>query len=131
MTPARAAAILARMDITVRRAEPQDFEGIWRNFSDESAYGGTLQLPYPSREAWRKRLAEPAAGHYILVACSGEQIVGNAGLHPAGGSPRRAHAMAIGMSEPKIPIPCQIVTLTAAPPRRPTFRIAKNAARSP
>ena len=50
------------MDITVRRAEPGDFEAVWRNFSDESAYSGTLQLPHPSREAWRKRLAEPADG---------------------------------------------------------------------
>ena len=100
MTPAPAVAILARMDITVRRAEPGDFEGIWRTFSDESAFGGTLQLPFPSRESWRKRLAEPAEGHYILVACAGEEIVGNAGLHPAGTSPRRAHAMALGMGVP-------------------------------
>ena len=100
MTPGRRASILARMDITVRRAEPGDFEGIWRAFTDESAYSGTLQLPLPSRESWRKRLAEPAEGHYILVACAGEEIVGNAGLHPAGTSPRRAHAMALGMGVP-------------------------------
>lgn len=100
MTPGPAIAILARMDITVRRAEPGDFEGFWRNFSDESAYSGTLQLPHPSREAWRKRLAEPADGHYVFVACAGEEIVGNAGLHPAGSSPRRAHAMAVGMAVP-------------------------------
>jgi putative acetyltransferase len=88
------------MDLTVRRAEPGDFEGIWRTFTDESAYSGTLQLPHPSREAWRKRLAEPAEGHYVFVACAGEEVVGHAGLHPAGPSPRRAHAMAAGMAVP-------------------------------
>jgi L-phenylalanine/L-methionine N-acetyltransferase len=88
------------MEITVRRAEPGDFEGIWRNFSDASAYSGTLQLPHPSRESWRKRLAEPVDGHYVFVACSGDEIVGNAGLHPASTSPRRAHAMTLGMSVP-------------------------------
>lgn len=88
------------MDITVRRAEPGDFEGIWRNFSDESAYSGTLQLPMPSRELWRKRLAEPAEGHYTFVACVGEEIAGHAGLHPGGNSPRRAHAMSVGLAVP-------------------------------
>ena len=88
------------MDIKVRRAEPADFEAFWRIFQDESAYSGTLQAPYPSREAWRKRLAEPAEGHYVFVACAGEEVVGNAGLHPLGASPRRAHAMMVGMSVP-------------------------------
>ena len=30
------------MNIIVRRAEPSDYEGVWRNFTDESAYSGTL-----------------------------------------------------------------------------------------
>ncbi len=88
------------MDIQVRRAEPEDYEAVWRNFTDESAYTGTLQLPFPSRENWRKRLAEPADGHVILVACVDGQVVGNAGLHPAGNSPRRAHALALGVTVP-------------------------------
>jgi putative acetyltransferase len=84
--------------IAVRRAEPGDFEGIWRTFLEEPAYAGTLQLPHPSKEVWRKRLAEVAEGHYILVACAGDDIVGHAGLHPTGTSPRRAHAMHLGMT---------------------------------
>ena len=86
------------MDITVRRAEPEDFDGIRRVFTDESAYTGTLQLPMPTRELWRKRLAETAEGHYLFVACAGEEIVGNAGLHPVAQSPRRAHALSIGLA---------------------------------
>jgi putative acetyltransferase len=85
------------MEIVVRRAEPDDFEGVWRTYQGESVYSGTLQLPYPSRETWRKRIAEPPEGDYILVACVDGEIVGNAGLHSAGKSPRRAHAMLIGM----------------------------------
>ena len=84
--------------ITIRRAEPDDFEGVWRTYQDESAYSGTLQLPFPSREVWRKRLAEPAEGDFLLLACAGEDIVGNAGLHTIGKSPRRAHAMHLGMT---------------------------------
>ncbi len=88
------------MDITVRRAEPGDFEGIWRIFTDESAYSGTLQLPMPSREHWRKRLAEPVEGHYHFVACAGDEVVGSAGLHLAAQTPRRAHALGLGIAVP-------------------------------
>lgn len=67
---------------------------------DESAYSGTLQVPFASREAWRKRMAEPVEGEFFLVACMGDEIVGNAGLHASGKSPRRSHAMNIGMAVP-------------------------------
>ena len=86
------------MNIVVRRAEPEDCEAIWRTFQDESAYSGTLQTPFPSREAWRKRLAEMPEGDFMLVALVDGQVVGNAGLHSAGKSPRRAHAMHLGMA---------------------------------
>jgi putative acetyltransferase len=89
----------AAMPFTVRRAEPADYEGIWRNFSDESAYSGTLQLPFPSKEGWRERLAKVEEGNTLLVACEGDTIVGNAGLHGFP-RPRRAHAASIGMSVP-------------------------------
>lgn len=88
------------MDITVRRAEPGDFEGFCRIYSDESAQSGTLQLPMPTREHWRKRLSETPEGHYIFVACAGDEIVGNAGLHPTAPTPRRAHALILGIAVP-------------------------------
>jgi len=86
------------MNVVVRRAEPEDCEAIWRTFQDESAYSGTLQTPFPSREVWRKRIAEMPEGDFMLVALVDGQIVGNAGLHSAGKSPRRAHAMHLGMT---------------------------------
>jgi putative acetyltransferase len=88
------------MDISIRRAEPGDFEALARQLEDPSAYGGTLQLPYPSRELWRKRLAEPVDGEFLLVACVGDDLVGNAGLHYPSKRVRRSHAMGIGMAVP-------------------------------
>ena len=85
------------MDIVIRRAEPGDYEGVWRTFQDESVYGGTLQTPFTSQERWRKHLAELGDGDYMLVACAGPEVVGHAGLHPLGKSPRRAHALTLGI----------------------------------
>jgi hypothetical protein len=51
-----------RVAIFIRRAEPGDFEGVWRMFFDERVYSGTLQVPQPSKEMWRKRFAELADG---------------------------------------------------------------------
>ncbi len=84
--------------IHVRRAEPRDAEALQANFASPNALAGTLQLPYPGVEMWRKRLAEWPADDFLLVAEVGGEVVGNAGLHSAGRSPRRRHAGSIGMS---------------------------------
>jgi hypothetical protein len=76
------------MDIVIRRAEPTDYEAMASILGDPLAYPGTLQLPYPSREMWRKRLAEMADGDFLLLATIGDEIVGQAGLHSAGRSQR-------------------------------------------
>ena len=85
------------MAITVRRAEPEDYELMCEVFADESAYSGTLQTPFPSKERWRKMLAEPADGDYSLLAFVDGKIAGQAGLHPWGKSPRRAHVRMLGI----------------------------------
>jgi L-phenylalanine/L-methionine N-acetyltransferase len=57
---------------TVRHAEPGDYEALHRIVSGRKAAAGTL--PLQSAEAWRKRLAEPPEGLFMLVACAeGEQ----------------------------------------------------------
>ena len=86
------------MNITIRRAEPGDAEAIAKIFAGPKVIWGTLQIPYPSVEFWRKRFAEPAEGVYSLVACVDGEVVGNLGLHTFPNRPRRRHAGGIGMS---------------------------------
>jgi len=86
------------LGITIRRAEPSDYEAIARVLAGPKAVWGTLQLPYPSMEAWRKRLAEPDPGLYSLVACVENEVVGQLTLHTFPTSPRRKHVGALGMA---------------------------------
>jgi putative acetyltransferase len=86
------------MEVTIRRAEPADYEGVWRTFQDRGVYTGTLQTPFTSIEMWRKRLADSPESDYLLLACAGPEIVGHAALHSVGKTPRRAHAMAVGIA---------------------------------
>jgi putative acetyltransferase len=84
--------------ITIRRAEVSDAGAIQATFASPKAMAGTLQVPYPSAEKWRKWLAEASADDFILVAEVAGEVVGNLGLHLASKSPRRRHAAGIGMS---------------------------------
>jgi putative acetyltransferase len=86
------------VDIAIRRVVPEDFEAIWHILEEEPAYSGTLQAPHPSREMWRKRIAELPETDYMLVACVDGKVVGNGALHSAGKSPRRSHAMMVGLT---------------------------------
>ncbi len=87
-----------RPEYTIRRAEPGDYESVHRIFSGPKAIWGTLQLPYPSVEVSRKRLAEPPEGTFILVVCVGNEVVGQLGLHTFPNHPRRRHVGSIGMA---------------------------------
>lgn len=83
---------------TIRRAEPSDAEALHRIYSAPGVIRGTLQLPYPSVENWRKRLAEPPDGTFTLVICVGDDIVGNLGLYTFPNRARRRHVGQIGMA---------------------------------
>jgi putative acetyltransferase len=84
--------------IVIRRAEPDDFRGLQRIHGQPRAVWGTLQLPYPSAQVWRKRLEKQAGNHYGLVACTQQDIVGSLGLAVPDRSPRRWHVGEIGMA---------------------------------
>ena len=86
------------MNIVIRHAEPTDYEAAHRIFSAPNVIRGTMQLPFPSAEMWRKRLAEPPEGLYTLVACVDDEVVGQLGLHTFPNRPRRRHAASIGMA---------------------------------
>ena len=86
------------MEITVRHAEPEDYEALHRIFSGPKAVAGTLQLPFLSEETWRRRLAEPPEGLYSLVACVEGEVVGSIGLETSPTRLRMRHVGSIGMA---------------------------------
>lgn len=87
--------------ITIRRSQVSDAAAMAQLMSHPEVFAGLLQLPYPSEELWRARLqdnAVPGKTDLSLVAELQGQVVGSAGLHPAGVSLRRRHAMSMGIS---------------------------------
>ena len=86
------------MDITVRHSEPEDYEAMHRIFSSPQAIAGTLQMPFPSAQAWHKRLSEPPEGLYSLVACVDEEVVGSLSLENSPTRWRMRHVGSIGMA---------------------------------
>lgn len=83
--------------LQIRRAEPEDSAALFEIFSSLKVVAGTLQLPYPLRDEWRRRLAEPGDGTYYLVAVAGDDVVGMIGLHTFPNKPRRRHAAGVGI----------------------------------
>jgi putative acetyltransferase len=83
-------------DVIIRSAEPEDYEGLRQVYAQPGVYFGTLQLPLPSSQMWKDQLAQPLPGFVNLVACLGDQVIGNIGLHP-GQNVRRRHTANIGM----------------------------------
>ena len=91
-------------DVLIRRVRTTDAEAMARLMGDPDTLGNLLQLPYPSVEAWRTRLAEwdaPGRTDLLLVAEADGTLVGNAGLNPVGNALRRRHAMGLGITVAK------------------------------
>ena len=84
----------------VRRATVDDAPGFARMLSDPEVFPHLLQMPYGDADQWRVRLGDmcaPGKTDLLLVAVAEDEIVGGAGLHPAGASARRRHAMSVGL----------------------------------
>ena len=86
------------MRIEIRRVEPGDYKAVQRVHAQPRAIWGTLQLPFPSEEDWRKRLSEAGEQTHALVACVEGEVVGMVWLSAAAKSPRRRHAGYLGMA---------------------------------
>jgi putative acetyltransferase len=86
-----------RQPIVVRRATLADAEAFCATFAAPRAQAGTLQLPLPSAETWRKRIADQGPDDFLLVAEAAGEVVGNTGLH-AVRSARRRHVGTVGMA---------------------------------
>lgn len=83
---------------TIRSTEPGDYPALQRIYASPRVIWGTLQLPFPSVEKWRKRIAEPDQAAYSLVACVDDEVIGNVDLFTAPTRPRRRHAGRVGMA---------------------------------
>ena len=84
-------------EVSVRRAEPGDAETLSRVHEGPQAFSGTLQLPYPSVEAWRRRISEQTENVHSLVAVVEGEVVGGLGLVVMERA-RRRHVGEIGMA---------------------------------
>lgn len=84
--------------LDIRRAEPEDYRALQQIHSQPRVVWGTLQVPFPSADAWKRRLSERAESRYWLVACIDGKVVGVAGLEQHTRSPRRRHAAELGMA---------------------------------
>ena len=83
--------------IKIRRAEADDCTAIAEIFSSPEVYSGTLQVPYPSREYWRRRLTENAEHVYTLVGLVDDRVVGMVSVVTLD-RPRRKHVGVIAIS---------------------------------
>src|ERR671927_1420867 len=86
------------MNIEIRRVEPGDYKAVRDVHAQPNALRGTLQLPFPSEEMWKKRLEASGDEKFMLVACVEGEIVAMGGLDLFPKSPRRRHAGHIGLA---------------------------------
>lgn len=83
----------------IRRTTAADAEAVATIFSGPRVVWGTLQLPYPSVDFWRKRLEDRlSSGTVSLLACVEGEAVGTLGLHTHPDMPRIRHAASMGMA---------------------------------
>lgn len=84
------------MEVIIRHSEPEEYEAIHAIYQQPSCYAGTLQLPFPAKATWQKRLAEPSQTFFSLIAEIDGDIVGQIGMDVFT-SYRRKHVANIGM----------------------------------
>ncbi len=88
------------MTLLIRRAKVTDAAALARHMSDPAVFGGLLQMPYPSEEAWVRRLTDGVTAtnaDVMLIAERAGELLGGAGLHAVSGHARRRHAMGLGI----------------------------------
>jgi putative acetyltransferase len=89
------------LPITLRRARPSDAAAYCRIMGHPEVLANLMQLPFPSEEIWEQRLSDllaPGKTDLALVAERDGEVVGSAGLHPAGTALRRRHVAMLGIS---------------------------------
>ena len=87
--------------VTVRRTRVSDAAAYARMMDHPDVFPNLLQMPYGSEDVWKARLADtsgPGSAHVQIVAEADGTVVGAAGLHPIGASPRKRHSMILGIN---------------------------------
>jgi len=87
--------------VIVRRTRAGDAAAFARMMDHPDVFTNVLQMPYASEEHWKARLADsgdPNVPGVRLVAEADGQVVGAAGLHANGPSPRKRHSMMLGIN---------------------------------
>ena len=85
------------MHITIRHAEPEDFQALNRIHSQPGVIWGTLQVPFPPTQRQRDWLSNISDDRSSLVACVDDEVIGSLGLH-FNKIPRRRHVASMGMA---------------------------------
>mgnify|MGYP000899212201 CR=1 FL=1 len=86
------------MTITIRAAEPSDYDAIRETMMQPKAQANTLQVPYTSKEKFAQRAKELPQTDFILVAERDGKVVGNCGLIGYARHVRRKHAVSFGIT---------------------------------
>ncbi len=66
--------------LEIRSAEPDDFGALQVLHAQPKVVYGTMQVPFTSREVWRKRCIERPENMRVLVACVQGGVVGCAAV---------------------------------------------------
>ncbi|MBB5018328.1 putative acetyltransferase [Chitinivorax tropicus] len=66
--------------VVIRRATVEDAPAVARIFEDQAAVAGTMQVPWPQADNWRKRLLDQSVDQVELVAMVDGGVVGIAGI---------------------------------------------------
>ncbi|QZI73355.1 GNAT family N-acetyltransferase [Pseudomonas protegens] len=88
----------ANPTIVIERCTEAHIDGLTALYSEPSVAAQTLQLPYQSRELWRKRVTQGQdnEGQVALVALHQGVVIGNCSLMQVR-RVRRAHCAEVGM----------------------------------
>lgn len=85
-----------KLDIVIRALEPEDYIDVATLYSGPNVVAGSLHLPHPAQDMWRRRLENTDTETPRLVAAVEGMVVGAASLEIGEG--RRRHSGLIEMA---------------------------------
>lgn len=86
------------MNLAIRHVELRDAGALQELYSQIEVIMGTLQIPFPAEETWKRRLESSLEDRVGLVVEADGKVVGHGAVHFSSRWPRRKHAGEIGMA---------------------------------